>query len=43
MPRAQQARCLNGRLFEQTRLQLGRTKWLGECKGAGTTEWDLRG
>jgi hypothetical protein len=28
MPRVQQALLLNGWAFEQTRLQLGQTKWL---------------
>ena len=38
MPRVQQAQSLNGRLSEQTRLQLGQTKWLEGYKGAVTTE-----
>jgi hypothetical protein len=42
MPRVQQALLLNGRAFEQTRLQLGQTKWLEGYKGTSTTESNPR-
>ena len=42
MPRVQQALLLNGRVSEQTRLQLGQIKWLEGYKGTNRAESNPR-